>query len=255
MGVLAYASGGIARCFEYAGRMTALFITSLYYITRLAVSLPMTVYQMSVMGLNSLSIVFLVTSFTGMMLSLQVTKQALRFGTTRYIGGVVAIVMVRELVPVLASVVMAGRVGSAIASELGSMKVTEQIDALRSLATNPVRYLVVPRLLALIIMIPVITIFSGFVSMAAAYLVAKYVGDVTPRIFFESVPILVKGHDVISALVKSIVFAVIIALVGCTEGMWAEGGAQGVGRATTNAVVISMVLIFGFNYFLSLLLF
>ncbi|MEW6202169.1 MAG: ABC transporter permease [bacterium] len=255
MGVFSYTIGGVARFFEYAGRMTELFFTSVYFIIRLAVSLPMTIYQMSVMGLNSLPIVFLVTSFTGMMLSLQVTKQAVKFGTTRYIGGVVAIVMVRELVPVLTSVVMAGRVGSAIASELGSMKVTEQIDALRSLATNPVRYLVVPRLVALTIMIPLVTIFSGFVSMAAAYLVAFYVGGVTVHVFFESVPLLVKAQDIMSALLKSGVFAVTIGLVGCTEGMWVEGGAQGVGRATTNAVVISMVLIFAFNYFLSLLLF
>lgn len=241
--------------FGYAGRMAGLLWASIYYIIRLAVDLPMTLYHMSVMGLNSVPIVLLVTSFTGMMLSLQVTRQAVKFGTTRYVGGVVAIVMIRELVPVLTSVVMAGRVGSAIASELGSMKVTEQIDALRSLATNPVQYLVAPRVVAMFAMIPVITVISGYVSMYAAYLVANVVGGITANVFLYSVPVFVEAYDVVAALLKSLVFAITIVLVGCTEGMWVEGGAQGVGRATTNSVVISMVLIFIFNYFLSLLLF
>ncbi|MEW5946044.1 MAG: ABC transporter permease [bacterium] len=252
---MSYVARGVSGFFEYAGRMAAMLGASAYHACRMAVEVPATVYHMSVMGLNSLPIVLLVTSFTGMMLSLQVTRQAMRFGTMRYVGGVVAIVMVRELVPVLTSVVMAGRVGSAIASELGSMKVTDQIDALRSLATDPVQYLVTPRLVALATMVPLVTVFSGYVSMGAAYLVAHYVGGITPAVFLYAVPFFVKPWDIFGAIAKSFVFAVTVGLVGCCEGMRTVGGAQGVGRATINAVVISMVLIFAFNYFLSLLLF
>lgn len=240
---------------EYVGRMMELLWVTFSYLLRLSVNVPLTVYHMSTMGVSSMPIVFLVTSFTGMMMSLEVTRQAVRFGSTRYVGGVLAIVLVREMMPVLTAVVMAGRVGSAIASELGSMKVTEQIDALRSLATSPAQYLVVPRMVALMIMIPVVTVFATLVSMAAAYMVAQKVGEIPFGVYLSTVPDFVKVPDIFGAMFKTVVFAVLIALVGCTEGMYTEGGASGVGRATTNSVVVSMVLIFGFNYFLSMLLF
>ncbi len=239
---------------EYVGKMAAMFATTVYYLVRLAIDPRLTVFQMSNMGINSIPIVFLVVSFTGMIMSLQITQQARRFGTTQFIGGAIAYVMVRELAPVLTAVVMAGRVGSSIASELGSMKVSEQIDALRSLATNPVRYLVVPRMTALIVMIPVLTILSGLMGILSAYWIAHMFGVEWP-VFFKYIPRLLDAGDVSAAMIKSGVFAVTIALIGCVEGMYAEGGAYGVGRATTNAVVVSIVSIFGLNYVLSSLLF
>jgi phospholipid/cholesterol/gamma-HCH transport system permease protein len=135
------------------------------------------------------------------------------------------------------------------------MKVSEQIDALRALATNPAQYLVVPRMLSLIIMIPAITVIAGFSGIISAFLVAHSVFQVEWPVFTNYIPKLLDTGDVTAAMIKSVVFAVTIALIGCVEGMHAEGGAQGVGRATTNSVVISIVSIFGLNYILSMLLF
>jgi phospholipid/cholesterol/gamma-HCH transport system permease protein len=240
---------------EYIGKLASMLAAALSYIARLAIDWRLTFFQMSSMGINSIPIVFLIVSFTGMIISLQVTEQAIKFGTKQFIGGGIAFVMVRELAPVLTAVAMAGRVGSSMASELASMKVSEQIDALRALATNPVQYLVVPRMLALIIMIPAVTIISGLAGIMAAYWIAYMAGGVTWPVFYRYIPKLLHSGDVTAALIKSGVFAVTIALIGCTEGMHAEGGAQGVGRATTNSVVASIVSIFGLNYLLSMLLF
>ncbi len=239
---------------EYIGKMVAMLASTIYYLVRLAVDWRLTFFQMSNMGVNSIPIVFLVVGFTGMIVSLQITEQALRFGSTKFVGGGIAFVMVRELAPVLTAVVMAGRVGSAIASELGSMKVTEQIDALRSLATNPVQYLVVPRMLALIIMIPAISVMAGLIGILSAFWIANMMGVQWP-VFYMYVPRLLDPSDITAAIIKSGVFAVLIALIGCVEGMYTEGGASGVGRATTNAVVVSIVCIFGMNYVLSAILF
>lgn len=240
---------------EYVGKLATTLATTLYYLIRLAVEWPLTIFQMSVMGMNSIPIVFLVIGFTGMMLSLQITEQAVRFGTKQFVGVAVALVMVRELSPVLTAVVMAGRVGSSIASELGTMKVSEQVDALRSLGTNPVQYLVVPRMLALLIMIPVVSILAAMEGIMAGYWIANAVGHIEWQVYFSLIPKYLSTADMIASIVKSCFFAVTVALIGCVEGMNTEGGAFGVGRATTNAVVIAIVAIFGMNYILSLFLF
>jgi phospholipid/cholesterol/gamma-HCH transport system permease protein len=245
----------IAGFVGYIGKAAATLGTTMLYIVRLAVDVPLTIFQMSTMGINSIPIVFLVVGFTGMILSVQIAGQAVRFGTTQYLGGGIAFVMVRELAPVLTAVVMAGRVGSAIASELGSMKVTEQIDALRSLATNPVQYLVVPRMVALIVMIPAISVMAALAGVLASFAVARGMFGIEWEVFYSYIPRLLEPRDVTASVIKSLVFAVTIALVGCVEGMNAEGGAVGVGRATTNAVVVSIVSIFGLNYILTVLLF
>lgn len=240
---------------EFIGKLASTFATTLYYVLRLAVNVPLTVIQMSIMGVNSIPIVFLVIGFTGMMLALQITQQAMRFGTNQFVGVAVALVMVRELSPVLTAVVMAGRVGSSIASELGTMKVSEQIDALRSLGTNPVQYLVVPRVVALLIMIPAVSILAAMEGILAGYWIANAIGGIDWRIFYSLIPKYLAPSDVTAGIIKSCVFAVTIALIGCVEGMSTEGGASGVGRATTNAVVSAIVAIFGLNYLLSLFLF
>lgn len=242
---------------EYIGKLGITFATTMYYLARLAVDWRLTFFQMSIMGMNSIPIVFLVVGFTGMMLSLQITEQAMRFGTLQFVGGGIAFVMVRELAPVLTAVVLAGRVGSSIASELGTMKVTDQIDALRSLATNPVQYLVVPRMTALFIMIPALSVLACLEGIMAGYWIANLVseGSIEWATYYKYIPELVEVYDINVGLIKSGVFAVAIALIGCVEGMYTTGGAFGVGRATTNAVVVSMVSIFGLNYVLDLLLF
>jgi len=246
---------GVMYFLEYIGRAVNILGSALYYIGRLAIEWPITVTQMSVMGVNSMPIVFLVVSFTGMFLSLMLTQQAVRFGTVEYVGAAIVYVMIRELAPVLSAVVIAGRVGSAIASEIGSMKVSEQIDALRSLATNPVQYLVVPRMTALVIMLPVVTVFAALVSILMSFVVAYQVGGLEWMVFMKNVPAIVDPKIVTGALIKAVAFAVTIAIIGCVEGMHTEGGAVGVGRATINAVVVSMVLIFGLNFLLSMILF
>jgi len=240
---------------EYVGKLADTLVSTIYYLFRLAVDWRLTFFQMSNMGINSIPIVFLVVGFTGMMMSFQITEQAVRFGTKQFIGGAIAFVMVRELAPVLTAVVMAGRVGSAIASELGSMRVSDQIDALRSLGTNPVQYLVVPRMVALIIMIPAVAIMAAVEGILSAYWIANKIGDVNWHMFYSYIPKLVDQGDITAGVVKSAVFAVTISLIGCVEGMHTHGGAFGVGRATTNAVVVSMVAIFGLNYVMSLFLF
>ena len=245
----------IIRFLDYIGRMVSLLAAALYYVARLAIEWPITIVQMSVMGVNSMLIVFLVVSFTGMFLSLMLTQQAMRFGSLEFIGTAITFIMIRELAPVLTAVVMAGRVGSAIASELGSMKVTEQIDALHSLAVNPVRYLVVPRVVALVIMLPIVGIFAALVSILMAFLVSNSVGGVEWVTYFRSVPDFVEPWLIAGAMIKMVVFAAIIAIVGCVEGLYTEGGAVGVGRATINSVVLSLVLIFGSNFLLSMVLF
>lgn len=245
----------IVNLVEYVGKLAEMLAKTVYYIVRLAIDWRLTFFQMSRMGFDSIPIVFLIVGFTGMIMSLQITQQAMKFGTTQYIGGGIAYVMVRELAPVLTAVAMSGRVGSSIASELASMKVSEQIDALRALATNPIQYLVVPRMLALIIMIPAVAVMACFAGIFSAYFVAHTVFNIEWPVFMSFIPRLLDASDVTAALIKSAVFAVTISLIGCVEGMHAEGGAQGVGRATTNAVVISIVSIFGLNYILSMILF
>jgi phospholipid/cholesterol/gamma-HCH transport system permease protein len=245
----------IVSAVEYIGKLAGMLATALSYFARLSVDFRMTIFHMSNLGINSIPITLLVVGFTGMILSVQITEQAVRFGTTQFIGGGIAFVMVRELAPVLTAVVMAGRVGSSIASELGSMKVTEQIDALRSLAVNPIQYLVAPRMLALMIMIPTVTVIAGLTGIMAAYMVAHQVYGVNWEVFYSYIPRLVEQRDVSAAMLKSGLFAITIALIGCVEGMHTEGGASGVGKATTNAVVASIVSIFALNYALTVLLF
>ena len=254
-GMIETVGGAVVRFIDYIGRMVSLLASALFYMVRLRIEWPIAVTQMSVMGVNSMFIVFLVVSFTGMFLSLMLTQQAVRFGSTEFIGTAITFIMVRELAPVLTAVVMAGRVGSAIASEIGSMKVSEQIDALRSLATNPVQYLVVPRVTALLLMLPIVAVFAAGVSILMAWVVSYQIGGVEWIVFFRSVPDFVEPWLITGALIKTLVFALIIAIVGCVEGMYTEGGAVGVGRATINSVVVSMVLIFGFNFILSMTLF
>jgi len=185
----------------------------------------------------------------------QIAHEFIKYGVQSSVGGVIAIAMGRELSPVLTGVVVAGRVGAAITAEIGSMKVTEQIDALRVMAANPVAYLVVPRFLACIIMMPVLVVFGDIIGMLGGYMMATLYAGIGSFTYLHSIKAFTVVNDVTGGLVKSMFFGAIIAVIGCHKGLTTAQGAEGVGRATTGSVVTSIILIFISNYFLSLILY
>jgi conserved hypothetical integral membrane protein len=214
-----------------------------------------TVRQMAKLGTDSLPIVVVTTMCTGMVLAVQTAKEFVRFGAADSVGGIVAIAMGRELAPVLAGVVVAGRIGAAIAAEIGTMKVTEQIDALRVMATNPISYLVVPRFIAIVLMLPILIIFANVVGSIGGWIVATNYADISSYSYIDSIQVFTEPWDLVGGMIKGGFFGAIIAIVGCHKGLGAQQGAEGVGVATTASVVLSIILIFVTNYFLSVILF
>ena len=211
--------------------------------------------QMSHLGVDSLVIVSLTLLFTGMVLTLQIAHEFIRFGAQSIIGGVVAIGVGREIGPVLVGVVCAGRVGSAITAEISTMKVTEQIDALRVMATSPIGYLVVPRMIACMCMVPLLTVFGDVIGVFGGWFVAVHYAGIASYTFTNSIHVFAVPHDVTGGLIKAAVFGVVIAVLGAWYGLHAPEGAEGVGRATTKSVVAAIVCIFFLNVFLSFLLY
>jgi phospholipid/cholesterol/gamma-HCH transport system permease protein len=211
--------------------------------------------QMKRIGNDSLSVVLTTILFVGMVFAIQIAYEFVRFGANKVVGGLLSIALARELCPILTGVVLAGRVGAAIAAELGTMKVTEQVDALRSMGTNPVDYLVVPRALAAALMLPVLTVLTDMVGFFGGYFVAVWFVGISSVDMINSVESFLKISDVLGGLFKTIFFGLIIAIVASYQGLHARGGAKGVGEATTNAVVISLITIFVANYFLSVAIF
>lgn len=244
----------IANFFEFSGRAAILFFEALLYTLTGAVSPLETVRQMSFVGVKSIPIVALTVSFSGAVIALFTAELFVRFGATDFVGGMIGRSMVVEIAPVLTGIVVAARSGSAMAAEIGSMKVTEQIDALRSMAVSPARYLVGPRLIASAVMLPVLTVYADIIGWLGGMLVA-HMNKVPVASFVNSTKTWVGPEHVLKGLLKTIVFGVIIATVGCQQGLSATRGAQGVGKATTGAVVLSIVLIYVADYFLSTLLF
>ncbi|MBB5336368.1 MlaE family ABC transporter permease [Pectinatus brassicae] len=210
--------------------------------------------QMAHLGVDTLPIVALTMLFTGMVLTLQTAAEFIRFGAQSTIGGVVTIAVGRELGPVLTGVVAAGRVGAAITAEISTMKVTEQIDALKVMATNPIGYLVVPRLLACMIMLPLLVVFGDIIGSFGGWIIANYY-DISSFMYMRSIDVFVISHDFTGGLIKAVFFGIIIAIIGCYYGLYAENGAEGVGKATTKSVVNAIIAIFFFNCFLSMILY
>lgn len=204
--------------------------------------------QMNKIGVMSLPIVLITSLFTGMVLAWQSAYQMQKIQAQIYIPTLVALSIIRELGPVLTALVVAGRVGAGITAELGTMKVTEQIDALETLATDPIKYLVVPRFLALLIVLPVLTVYADFVGIMGGYLIGVFKLNLLHNIYIQMTYNQLVLKDLFTGLTKSIVFAVIICIVGCYQGFTTEGGAEGVGRATTMSVVISFILIIAFDW-------
>jgi phospholipid/cholesterol/gamma-HCH transport system permease protein len=188
-------------------------------------------------------------------LSLESAQQAVQYGVSSFVGGAVAYGAARELGPLLTAIVVAGRVGAAIAAELGSMVVTEQIEALQALGLSPTRMLVVPRLVALIFMLPLLTVIAEVVSISGGAWMANTYAHISYETFVDSMRTTVPFTDFLKGLIKSLVFAAIIALIGSYQGFATRGGAAGVGKSTTNAVVTAIILIFIFNFALSYVLF
>jgi phospholipid/cholesterol/gamma-HCH transport system permease protein len=210
--------------------------------------------QMDTIGVGSLAIVCLTGLFTGMVLTVQSSATLDAFGARPYVGRMVSLSMIRELGPVLTSLMVAGRVGSGMAAELGSMVVTEQIEAMRSLGTDPLRKLVTPRMVGAIIMVPVLTVLADAVGMLGGYFVARFTLRLSTDFYWHSAIDAIRVHDLTMGLVKPLVFGYIVASVSCYLGMTTKGGTQGVGISTTRAVVYASVLILASDYFLNLLI-
>lgn len=241
--------------FGYAGGVAELLVDSLRFIVALRIRLRETFDQAYLLGVQSWPIVLLTSLFTGMVFSLESAVQAVQYGVGNLVGGAVAFSAARELGPMLSAVVVAGRTGAAIAAELGSMVVTEQIEALQALGLSPTRMLVVPRLVALVLMLPLLTIMADIVSIVGGMWVAGIYAHISQESFIASARAVLPFGDVIKGLIKTLVFAVIIAIVGAYQGLSTRGGAAGVGKSTTSAVVISIILIFIFNFALSYVLY
>jgi len=221
-----------------AGRATANIVRRPFYAKDL-------ILQMDAIGVGSLPITILIGFFSGVIMALQMSRALAQYGATGQVGQITAITLVRELGPVLTALLIAGRNASGIASELGSMKVSEQIDAMRALGTDPVKKLVTPRLLAMCVTLPLLTIIANFVGLIGGYMVAvPLLRLTTASQYWNNAWRSLEYNDIAQGLLKPFLFAIIIALVGCLYGMRTSGGTQGVGKATTQAVVVASVWIF-----------
>lgn len=209
--------------------------------------------QMDALGFGAIPIVVLTGAFSGAVMALQMGRALQQYGQTGRTGTVVSIILVRELGPVLASLMVAGRNASGIASELGSMKVTEQIDAMRALGTDPIQKLVTPRMIAMAIMLPCLTVIDDFVGMIGGWLIGKLIYDLDFLQYWSQTWRALAWSDVVQGLLKPFIFSFVISLIGCFFGLRASGGTQGVGRATTQAMVMASVAVLVLDLFLGLI--
>src|SRR5436190_19132258 len=232
------------RLVVFAGGALAASVTPPYY-PRLILR------QIVYIGYYSLPVVGLTALFTGMVLALQSYTGFSRFNAESAVATVVVLSVTRELGPVITGLMVAGRVGAAMAAEIGTMRVTEQIDALTTLSTDPLRYLVLPRLLAGLITMPILVLVADIVGVFGGYLVGVYKLSFNPVVYITQTEQYLETMDVVSGLVKAAVFGLIVALMGCYQGYHSRGGAEGVGQATTYAVVSASILILLFYYFLT----
>jgi phospholipid/cholesterol/gamma-HCH transport system permease protein len=202
------------------------------------------IIQMDIIGVGSLPIVVLTGFFSGVVITMQMSRALNQYGAVGQVGQIVAITLVRELGPVLTALLVAGRNASGIASELGSMKVTEQIDAMRALGTDPIQKLVTPRMIATAVMLPMLTIIADFVGIFGGYIIAYFTLALPSSQYWTTAHQALEYNDVVQGLLKPFVFAFVVSLVGCFFGLRTAGGTQGVGRATTQAVVVASVWVF-----------
>lgn len=214
-----------------------------------------TIEQMVLIGYQSVPIVSLISFFVGLIIAMQSAYQLQQFGATIFVANLVAVSITRELAPLLTAIVIAGRSGSAITAEIGTMKVYEEIDALQTMGFNPIKFLVVPKTMAMVIMLPTLTIMADFIGILGGYVISMATLDVTSLRYINQTIEALAFKDLASGLVKSFFFAIIIAKIGCYEGFNVEGGAAGVGKSTTRSVVASIFLIIAADVFFTALFF
>ncbi len=248
--------GGFSlRLLREMGGMAVMFVQAMLYTFKPPFRFRLLLKQMEFIGVKSTLVVLLTGLFSGMVLALQGYYGFRKFGGESLLGATVALSLVRELGPVLTGLMVTARAGSAIAAELGTMRVTEQIDALWAMAVNPVHYLVMPRIWAGILMLPLLTILADVIGILGGYFVGVTLLKINAGIFVAKMRALVELSDILNGLYKSFVFGALLTLIGCYKGYHARGGAEGVGRATTEAVVISSISILVGDYILTSLLF
>jgi phospholipid/cholesterol/gamma-HCH transport system permease protein len=246
----------VLRTFEEFGNFFSMLGRVAFWGVRPPYDVPELFRQMVRVGYDSIPVVLVTTLFTGMVLALQTFNGFARFHAENLVGSVVALSLTRELSPVLTALMVTGRVGSAMAAELGTMRVTEQIDALTSLATEPVQYLIVPRVTASVLMMPLLVIMGDAVGIYGGYLVAVQLLGANPVAYVDnSFQYLHVGDDVVSGIIKAAVFGLIFSLIACLRGYMTTGGAEGVGRSTTRAVVSGSLTVLVVDFFMTKLLY
>lgn len=247
--------GPIERYFEQIGRFFQMLGRVFAWTPRPPYDWRELLRQMVKVGVSSVPVVLLTTMFTGMVMALQTFTTLRRFNAESFVGSLVALSMVRELTSVLSGLIVAGRAGSAMGAELGTMRVTEQIDALEVMATDPVHYLVVPRVWASTIMLPLLVVMGNGVGIFGGYLVSVVLMGANPVSYVARTFQFMDLNDLFSGLIKAAVFGLLLATIGCQQGFYTTGGAEGVGRSTTSAVVVASIAILISDFFLTKLLF
>ena len=241
--------------FQDIGRWWQKFWRTLSWMIRPPFEIGEWLRQMVRLGVDSIPVVILTSMFTGMVLALQTFNGFQRVHAENFVGSVVALSMLRELGPVLVGLMVTGRVGSAMAAEIGTMRVTEQIDALEALATNPVHYLFVPRVIAGVTMLPLLVLMGNAIGIWGGQVVAVNLLGANPVIYEQNTYQFLEMNDLWSGLIKAAVFGLILTLTGCTKGYYTRGGAEGVGRSTTEAVGMASIVILISAFFLTKMLF
>lgn len=242
---------GARQGIEYLGGVSAMSLRAIGRTFRGPFPLRATVYQVEQLGVRSLSIALVTALAVGMVMALQFAYGLARFGAKSFVGPVVAIALVRELGPVLTALMVGGRIGSGMAAELGSMKVTEQIDAILALGADPIRKLVVPRVLATVLILPLLVVLADIVGVLGGLAISLVELDVSATYYLDSVISAVKLNDFFSGIGKSVFFAFFIAIIACYQGFTTTGGTEGVGQATTRCVVRSSMLVLVSDFFLT----
>ncbi len=247
--------GALERFFEQMGRFVQMLGRVFAWTFRPPYDWRELLRQMVKVGVNSMPVVLLTAMFTGMVLALQTFTVLSRFSAESFVGSLVALSMVRELSAVLSGLIVAGRAGSAMGAELGTMRVTEQIDALEVMATDPVHYLVVPRVWATTITLPLLVVLGNAVGIFGGYLVAVVLMGANPISYIDRTFQFMGAKDLFSGLIKAGFFGFLLAVIGCQQGFYTSGGAEGVGRSTTSAVVVASIAILIADFFLTRVLF
>ncbi len=254
-GLLEWVGARSLRMLEEIGRFFYILHYTMYWSVRRPFDPREWMRQMVRVGVDSLPVVGLTAMFTGMVMALQTYRGFERFHAESFVASVVSLSLTRELAPVLSALMIAGRIGSSLAAELGTMRVTEQIDALYAMATEPIQYLIVPRVGATTLMLPPLVACAGGIGIFGGYLVAVGLLGANPVVYWDKTFQFLDLNDVFSGMIKAAMFGLILSVTGCTKGFFTSGGAEGVGRATTAAVVMSSLVILLSDFFLTKILF